>query len=204
MTLGKEELRQKALQIRRALGSAELSTLSRKVARNLGRLPEFGEATKVASYVAKDDEVQTAPIIESLLTRGARVFVPKTDPGSGGLLFFEVRSLDELTPGHFGVLEPSRSSGARAVPLRETDLALVPLVAWDVSGSRIGYGKGYFDSALRSRGSSLAVGLALEVQRVDRIPVTDRDAPLDVVVTENRIVRFGPSRPTGARTEASS
>ena len=192
MTVTKGELREAALRERRALGRDELVELSSRVARNLSTVREFAEAGTIASYVAKTDEVQTAPIIERSLRQGRRVIVPRTESSPKRLLFFEIRSLGELSPGNFGVLEPLSRTGPypAPVPLNESDAILVPLVAWDDRGNRIGYGKGYFDSELRSRGSATAIGLALEAQRVERVPATERDVRLDVVVTERRVLRF--------------
>jgi len=188
MTVTKPELRENALKARRGLSGVELADLSGRVAQNLSTVPEFQKSTTLASYVAKDDEVQTAPIIERALKEGKRVFVPLTQPS--GLLFFQIGSLDALAPGNFGVLEPIPGRGTPSMPLNATDVVLVPLAAWDDSGNRIGYGKGYFDGALRSRGASVSIGLALEAQHVERIPATTSDVPLDMVVTELRVVRF--------------
>ncbi len=188
MTVTKPDLRERALKARRGLSPVELADLSGRVAQNLSTVPEFQRCMTLASYVAKEDEVQTAPIIERALKEGKRVVVPLTQPS--GLLFFEIGSLDGLAPGNFGVLEPIPGRGTPPIPLSATDVVLVPLAAWDDSGSRIGYGKGYFDGALRSRGASVSIGLGLEVQHVETIPATTRDVPLDIVVTELRVVRF--------------
>jgi 5-formyltetrahydrofolate cyclo-ligase len=199
MMTTKGELRERALKARRALDSTELAGLSRMVSENLYALPEFQRAVVMASYVAKEDEVQTAPIIERAIKEGKRVIVPKTESVPKRLRFFEIRSLTELSAGNFGVLEPNAAEGSIQVPLAETDVTLVPLVAWDDGGNRIGYGKGLFDQELRSRGSSIAIGLALEAQRVERVPITERDVPLDIIVTERRILRF-PRRGQGLPT----
>jgi 5-formyltetrahydrofolate cyclo-ligase len=195
----KGELRQRALQARRALKGDELAKLSRRVAQNLSAVPEFQGAMTIASYVAKEDEVQTAQIIERALHMGKRVIVPRIEPTPRRLRFYEIRALAELSPGNFGVLEPAAESGpgSTPVPLSESDVILVPLVAWDDRGNRIGYGKGYFDAELGSRRSSTAIGLALEAQRVERVPATERDVPLDVIVTEGRVLRFPARMPAG-------
>ena len=192
MTITKSELRQTALRARRALKAEELARLSRRVARNLSSLPEFEEARTIAAYVAKEDEVQTAQIIQRAVRDGKRVIVPRTESSPKRLRFFEIQALDELSPGSFGVLEPTPKTvrGSVPVPIGESDVILVPLVAWDDLGNRIGYGKGYFDAELGYRRSSTAIGLALEAQRVDRVPATESDVPLDVLVTESRVLRF--------------
>ncbi len=164
---------------------------SQLVERNLVSQREYREARVVASYVSTEDEVQTIGIIRRMLAEGMRVTAPLVEAPSGTLVFLEIHGLGDLSPGHFGILEPRR--GTPPVPLSESDLVLVPLVAWDVRGYRIGYGKGYFDRALAARGRSLSIGLALESQRVPRVPEGPTDVPLDMVVTEKRVLRFARS-----------
>jgi 5-formyltetrahydrofolate cyclo-ligase len=186
--ISKNDLRQSALESRRAISHDRLVAMSKLVAKNLAALHEFRDAKLIASYVSKDYEVQTSTIIQGLLAEGKRVIVPLVDTSSSALLFFEIHSLDELRPGRFGIPEPANNGAP--VSLSESSLLLVPLLAWDDRGHRIGYGRGYFDKALASRGSSIAVGLALESQKVAMIPETSSDVPLDTIVTEERVVRF--------------
>jgi 5-formyltetrahydrofolate cyclo-ligase len=187
--LSKSELRQSALKARESLPGPEVASLSERVARRLMDLPEFAGAATVASYVAKRDEVQTSRIIQSALASGKRVIVPRSVPSSTELVFAEVKSLSELSVGRFGILEPP--SNAPPVPLSTSDVVLVPVVAWDEEGNRLGHGKGYFDRALVGSGVSRKVGLAFEAQRVERVPHSATDVPLDIVVTESRALRVG-------------
>lgn len=191
--MSKSELRQSALDARRGVSRERLSAMSKLVERNLAAQTEFRDAKIVASYVSKDYEIQTFSIIQGLLARGSRVIVPLVDTPSSSLLFFEIHSLDELAPGRFGIPEPT--DRGEPVSLTESDLLLVPLLAWDDRGHRIGYGRGYFDKALATRGPSMAVGLALESQRVDRIPESSSDLPLDMIVTEEKVLRFRGATP---------
>jgi 5-formyltetrahydrofolate cyclo-ligase len=187
--VSKDELRKRTLQSRRALPRSQVVEMSEKVSSNVMSLREFKEAKRIASYVATEDEVETAPLIEQAISLGKEVFVPAVDATSYDLKFIQIQSLGDLSPGRFGILEPKDSSGAR-VKLGETDLTLVPLVAWDDRGHRIGYGKGFFDRALAERASSVAIGLAFESQLVSRVPEGPEDVRLDIVVTEKRITRF--------------
>jgi 5-formyltetrahydrofolate cyclo-ligase len=189
--VNKDELRQNALQSRRAIPSARIAEMSRRLEENLVAQKEFEGARRVASYVARADEVQTAPLLERVLSQGKTVVVPLVDPPSERLLFFEIHSLRDLSPGTFGILEPKRTD--RPIPLSETDVVLVPMVAWDGRGHRVGYGRGYFDRALAERGPSLAIGLAFESQSVPRVPEGPSDVRLDMVVTEKGAFRFGRS-----------
>lgn len=184
----KQELRATALLKRRSIPPEELAALSTRVASNLRSLKEYNDATLIISYCAKGDEVQTRPIIERALEEGKRVAVIVTDVPSKTLSFSELESWGDLAPGTFGILEP-KPGKVRLVPLSNADLILVPIVAWDERGSRLGYGAGYFDRALEGARGTAKVGLALESQRVARIPESRHDIPLDVVVTERRVVR---------------
>lgn len=187
--MSKAELRERAIHARRALKSDDLSRLSLQVEVNLFELPEFQSARTIASYVAKKDEIQTRSIIERALGAGKRIVVPRTDLSRRRLIFYQIRGLTELSLGSFGVMEPG--SGSSPVPLKDCQVVLVPLLGWDDRGHRLGYGKGLFDSELAHRGSCLAIGLALESQHLTHLPESKTDVPLDMVVTENRIVRFG-------------
>ncbi len=192
--MSKDELRAEALHSRRKISLSQLTRESLLVRENLAALGEYRDARLVVCYVSRDYEVQTPELIRRMLADGKRVAVPLVDDSSRSLIFFEIGGLEELSPGRFGILEPSRDSVA--VALEESNLVLVPLVAWDDRGHRIGYGRGYFDRALAERGPSVAVGLALESQRVPAIPDVPSDVPLDLVVTESRVLRFA-RRPVG-------
>ncbi|QQG48031.1 MAG: 5-formyltetrahydrofolate cyclo-ligase [archaeon] len=185
--MSKSELRQTALRSRRSLPSSTIESLSIQITEVLSTLPEFATASTLAAYAAKSDEVQTTGVIQAALGAGKTVLLPKVLIDSREITFHEVTDLSLLAPGAFGVLEPR--ADARVVPLRKADLVLVPVVAWDENGHRVGYGRGYFDKALKNRGRALAAGLALESQRFSNVPQGPTDEPLDIIVTEKRVVR---------------
>ncbi len=189
--MSKSEQRSRALSARRSLSSEEIGHLSDAVAARFLELPEFKEARVVASYIAKADEVQTSGIVSASLAEGRTLIVPRADPATIALSFAPVSSMAELSPGHFGVLEPR--PGAE-VPLGAADVVVIPVVAWDEQGHRLGYGKGYFDRALSANPHPLRVGLALESQKAPTLPQSADDVPLDMIVTEARVLRFGRRR----------
>lgn len=190
--MSKSELRASALKSRRSLSSGEIRALSDAVAERFIGLPEFKDARVVASYIAKEVEVQTSKIVEATVACGKTLIIPRTNPSNGTLSFHEIRSISELSPGHFGVLEPAVR--AKTVPLDSADIAAVPIVAWDERGHRLGYGKGFFDRALAASPGPLRVGLALEAQKAQSIPQSSGDVPLDVIITEERVLRLGRGR----------
>ncbi len=185
----KQELRLAALRKRRSMDTEELAALSSLVAANVRSLKEYKQSRLLISYCAKEDEVQTRSIIEGALEEGRRVAVIVTNVRSKTLGFSEITSFeDELAPGAFGILEP-KVGQVRPVTLAQADLILVPLVAWDEKGNRLGYGAGYFDRALAGARKITKVGLALESQRLPQIPTSRHDVSLDIIVTEKRVVR---------------
>ena len=187
--LGKEELRRRVLALRRALSEDERTKLSAEIAEKVAVISEYKRASTIASYVAKKDEVHTSYIINRALEDKKRVIVPSAVPAEHSLVFSEIRSIDELTKGHFGVPEP-RAESLKPVRLTSAELILVPVVAWDEKGFRLGYGHGYFDRALVSAKDSFAVGLAFELQKTENVPHLAHDVRLHAVVTEKRVVRF--------------
>lgn len=184
----KHRVREEALRERRSMSAERISKLSVMVKRNLEALSEYRRAKTVASYVSKSDEVQTKEILKAALKAGKHVLVPRSHPSSLSLTFHEIHSLGELRPGSFGVLEPRADS--RVVSLSKSELVLVPIVAWDAKGRRLGYGKGYFDRALKHKGGAVSVGLAFESQLHSSLPATKLDMPLDMIITEKRTLRF--------------
>jgi len=191
----KRRLRVASLQKRRSIRPEDLASASALVEANLLSLEEYKAAELIISYCAKDDEVQTKAIIERALNDGKRVAVIVTDVPSKTLRFSEIESYaEDLAPGTFGILEPKQGR-VRPVSLADADVVLVPLLAWDEKGQRLGYGAGYFDRALAGAPRITKVGLGLESQRLPDIPTSRYDVPLDIVVTEKRVLR-PPRRPS--------
>jgi len=195
----KKVVREKIKEIRSSLSRAEVLSKSAEIQKRLFDLPEFKRAKTVSFYVAKGNEVQTEQMIKDSIKMGKRVLVPITDRISGRLVFSELRDCDaELEPGAFGILEP-KTECRRIVPTTETKLIVVPGVVFDKHGHRLGYGKGYYDRALREISSAKAnvpfVGLAYGFQILDSIPHGYNDVKVHMIVTEKRI--FFPNRSLG-------
>ncbi len=195
MTGSKSDLRAAALKARGDIPRLRLAELSKSVEENVLSSPEYQEAQTVACYVSKEEEVSTEGILRRSLATGKRVLVPTIRPSTPDLVFSELRDYDaELAPGTFGVLEPT-AGHLRPAPLGNAGLVLVPLVAWDERGHRLGYGKGYFDRALaRLTMDTSTMGLGLEAQRVPEIPAEKEDVALMAIATERRIFRVGGER----------
>lgn len=158
---------------------------SRKILERLKARPEFVRARRVMTYVGVGSEVATLPLIQEMLDSGRTVFVPWCEPAD--LRLFHLRSIDELAPSGYGLLEPLPE--LRLLPERDgrpesLDLIVAPGVAFDRQGNRLGHGRGYYDRLLvRARGVP-AIAVAFECQMVDRVPMSATDVRVDVVITE--------------------
>lgn len=183
----KQALRAEARRRRVALPEKEL--LSRAVWKRLTALPEYERARRVVLYIDHRSEVRTWPFLSDVWHDGKQIVVPYCENGELGL--FLLAHLDELEPGMLGILEPHpelRHAPARAVRLESADLVVVPGVAFDRAGGRIGQGAGYYDRLLGRAPEGVAwVGIAFECQMVDAVPMLPHDVPMHKVVTESAV-----------------
>lgn len=148
----------------------------------------YRQADSLGLYSAVHNEVQTEQVARRALADGKRLYYPRVR--GEALEFVTVRSVAELVPGSFGILEPT---GADLMAWTELHLLVVPGVAFDACGHRLGYGKGYYDRALTQCPPAVErVGFAYEFQVVERLPVDAHDCRLTRLVTEQRVLRFTP------------
>jgi 5-formyltetrahydrofolate cyclo-ligase len=184
----KQVMRQEALSRRAAAraqapdGSAELMA-----AHFLGTIP-LRPGAVVSAYVAIGDEVDPAPLIERLRSRRHPIALPRVVRKRERLAFHIYEPGRALVPGVFGLSQPA-ANWPEAIP----DVLIVPLLAFDAEGLRLGYGGGYYDrtlAALRASRTVLAVGYALAGQEVAEVPHHANDEPLDWIVTEAGARRF--------------
>jgi 5-formyltetrahydrofolate cyclo-ligase len=184
----KRAIRANALAARRAFTPEDVAQKSAAILQRLRSLPEFQPARAILTYVSsKDNEVDTMPLIRSALEANRTVLVPVAVPSTGGMVWSEFKSLDELEPSTFDILEPPEDS-IRPVQPTKTDVAIVPGIAFDTACHRIGYGGGYYDRFLATFGGK-KIALAYEVQVCDSIPAEPHDLPVDIIVTEDRTIR---------------
>ncbi|MFX1475914.1 MAG: 5-formyltetrahydrofolate cyclo-ligase [Promethearchaeota archaeon] len=191
----KSEIRQEVLNKRNRLRLEEIEIKSEQVGINLFSLKEFEQAETVLFYVAKGSEVATLPMIESVIGL-KRVFVPISVRRRRKLVYSEIYSIDELEPGAYGILRPRRDS-RRILPLEqlasEAGIVIVPGVVFDEKGFRTGYGAGFYDRFLTAfryhhASTALFIALAFELQIVEDTFPEKHDVPVDMIITERRII----------------
>jgi len=193
----KREIRQEMRRRRRALSPAQRTGAGRAIARYVTALRAFREAPSVIGYVAADNEVPTAAILAAAHAAGKRVYLPRLD--GGVMSFAEYERGADLRPGALGIAEPV------GAPLGERDVAdtfvIVPLLAWDGSGSRVGRGGGHYDRAFAgATRPACLVGLGYSFQQHAALPRDEWDLRLDWVVSERGAVccwRGDDSSPSG-------
>ena len=188
----KQTLRQQARQIRAALSDDDRDQYSRMITDSLRELPEFAEARCLLVYVGVRTEVRTLHLLHDLLGTNQETVVPYCRGQTLGL--FRLQDIDELQPGRFGIPEPPeaiRSLPRRTCDPESLDLLVVPGLAFDSSGHRLGYGAGYFDRLLQQvRPTATVVGLAFACQMFPTVPVDPHDAPVDCIVSERGLDRI--------------
>ena len=184
----KRAMREEILALREGHPTEERSGKSRKIMRRLLSLDEFSEAIAVMLYVSVKGEVETREIIRDCLSLGKKVAVPVTDKGSRSLNVAEIKDLSELGTGSFGVPEPDQDF-LRLLNPKEIDIVIVPGIAFDPMGNRIGYGFGYYDNFLKNvRPSCRKIALAYELQIVEKVPASGKDVRVQKIVTEKRTI----------------
>jgi 5-formyltetrahydrofolate cyclo-ligase len=185
----KAALRRQALARRDAIDPAERSRLSETIFARVAALGWLAAARVVLAYCAYGSEPDTAPFLRALAGRGKTLALPRVNRAARELDLFRVAALDtDLEPGTWGIREPAPSRCA-PLPVDEVDFVLVPGVAFDVRGGRIGHGAGYYDRLLaRAAPGTRLVAAAFEVQVLDEVPMEAHDRRVDLVVTERRIL----------------
>jgi 5-formyltetrahydrofolate cyclo-ligase len=183
----KPALRRMAASLRQAARAA-LPESGLAIARNFRRSVPIASRLPVAGYIATRDEIDPAPLMEDLRETGHAIALPRVAGKEQPLRFHRWDAGAVLVSGSFNLLEPA-ADWPEVLP----DLLLVPLLAFDAFGYRLGYGGGYYDRTLRqlrARGPVLAVGLAFAVQEMAELPRDPGDERLDWIVTEEEARRF--------------
>lgn len=186
----KAHLRKVILARKDLLTKEEQAKKSEAIHRRLLSLPAWKEATFVMIYVSFGSEVTTEYLIKKALAQGKEVAVPYCYREERKLIASKIYEYPgDLIPRTWGILEP-RPESLRPIDPRHIDLCLVPGVAFDISGNRLGYGAGYYDGFLPClRAGTPKIALAFEIQIVDTVFATPRDVPVDLIITEARIIR---------------
>ncbi|MFH1234747.1 MAG: 5-formyltetrahydrofolate cyclo-ligase [Candidatus Diapherotrites archaeon] len=183
----KEGIRKAALEKRRGLGEEEATAKSLLIARRAFSLSEIQSAGTISCYVNSGSEVRTDSLIEDLLDAGKKVVVP-TVLDSQKMEMRCILSLNDLQKKN-RFFEP-KGCCIKVEDCSEIDAIFVPGTAFDKTGHRLGYGKGYYDRFLAKLPAGIPIiGLAFECQLVEKIPAEKHDIRVHKIVTEKRAIR---------------
>lgn len=157
---------------------------SHRICRHLMKIIRDGETVMV--FTSKEKEVNTRPLIQALFVKGNPVVVPIIVKEDFSLRLSYLRDLAVLVPSTFGVPEPIGSE----IPAAAKDIGtiILPMLGFDRTGGRIGYGAGYYDRFLEKNPGMRKIGIAFACQEVKRLPVDENDIRMDVIITEDGIV----------------
>lgn len=191
-SLSRQQLRQQMRHARRALSSQQQQCASKRLAQHFSRQQTFLSSQRIALYLANDGEISPKMIAQLCWQYGKTVYLPVLHPVRANRLWF-VRYHPGMPMQHnrYGILEPNPRYSPR-IPLWGLDLLMLPLVAFDPAGGRMGMGGGYYDRTLAYRSKLTPfnkpklIGLAHELQRVDKLDMQSWDIPLDGIMTDQQ------------------
>ena len=185
----KAELRAEARHRLRALDRAAKAAAEAEIGRRVWLVPEVAAARTLLLFADLPEEVSTDAIAAEALRLGLTVLYPRTIPETRGMTLHRVASLDHLRTGSYGIREPDVER-CPEVAEASIDAALVPGLAWDRRGSRLGRGAGYYDRLFDNAAwRGFRCGIFFSLQEIESIPTEPWDLPLDAVVTEREVWR---------------
>ncbi len=192
--MDKSELRRRIRRLRRQLSPQQQRQAAHQLARHISSAPELIGKKRIALYWQNDGEIDPAIAIQQLLQRGKQVYLPVLHPFKPGhLLFVRYQPGMPMRNNRYGIVEPDWRSG-HCLPAMLLSAILIPLVAFDERGARLGMGGGYYDRTLafsrHSRQCPLLIGCAYELQKLPQLPMASWDVPMQMIVTEQRCYRF--------------
>lgn len=183
----KRELRQKILALRASLTESERERRSLQATDRLLSLPALSSCQTIMLFYPFNDEIDTRFFLAEARKRGQEIWLPLTQVAARKLTPYLYRTEEELRPGVYGIMEPDPSRSQLA-DLSRLDAVVVPGVAFDKAGGRMGYGGGFYDRFLAQlEQKPLLVGFAFANQVVERVPLEAHDYQLDFLVTDEAV-----------------
>jgi 5-formyltetrahydrofolate cyclo-ligase len=185
----KRRIRRSILAVRRGLSEGDRLTRSRRVWGRVTTLAYYQRARTVLAYMAFAGEVLTDGLIRQAMASGKQLVLPMVRAERQDMALYRIDDLErDMIPGYHGILEPHPQRTRVLAPDR-LDLVLVPGIAFDLQGGRLGYGAGFYDRLLSQLSRDIpTVGLAFDFQIIPRLPLQPHDIMLEVIVTDRRTI----------------
>lgn len=182
----KKSLRKKMLEIRRSLSEDIKASESKTIYQNIINSDYYRNSNLIMAYVSLKDEVQTLSLMKTVINDGKKLCIPFVRDRSGIMIAAYIEDLSDLVIGEFGILAPD-SNKLRIVDPKKIELILLPGVAFDYAGHRLGMGLGFYDRFLSKAISAKLVALAFSCQIVSDVPSEAHDYVMDYIVTKDCI-----------------
>ncbi len=185
----KSEIRRSTVARRDALSKKQRAEKSAAIMSRLFEFANFLESKIVLFYLSHKSEVDTEPMIHKALALEKIIALPLIDGEKREIIPLKIDNLDRDTqPGYRGIREPIYQR-CKQIPVQQVNLAIIPGIAFDERGGRIGYGTGFYDRFIPNLDiTTRKVALAFECQIVPQIPMEPHDRYTDIIITEDRIV----------------
>jgi 5-formyltetrahydrofolate cyclo-ligase len=189
----KVEIRKRLRGLRKTTPQAACAERSAKIVEHLDTHPGFRAGKTVALFwpIEERHEVDLRPLDARLRARGVKVAYPSV-LSSGEMIFTFVDDVDSMQPHPLGFQEPATNEVAAATDppavRLDLDVIVVPAIALDPTGQRIGYGAGHYDRALVAHGNAMTFGVAYDFQLIPEVPATEGDIPVQWIVTDRRVL----------------
>lgn len=183
----KKTIRKQILESRANLGKNSHNLYSDRIINKLCESSFYKESKIIMTFISFGHEVNTHNFVKNSLNNNKRITVPITFPESNEIKPSEILDFDELEVGFYNILTP-KEEFHRFIDPNEVDLIIVPGLAFDRKGYRVGYGGGYYDRFLSKYPKATKIGLAFDLQMIDQVPRDEFDIAVDYIITENEII----------------
>ncbi|HDN2511860.1 5-formyltetrahydrofolate cyclo-ligase [Providencia vermicola] len=188
----RQQIRQTIRQARRQLTPEQQKIAAEQAKLNALQHPKIAQAKNIALFLSFDGEINTQPLIDALWQQNKQIYLPVLHPFSAHhLLFLHYHPDSQLVKNRFNIAEPPLDV-RDVLPPEQLDVMLIPLVAFDSQGQRLGMGGGFYDRTLANwqKSGFYPIGLAHDCQHVEQLPVAHWDIPLPEIITPKKIWRW--------------
>ena len=184
MTDSRELIRSQIKHTRTSQSVDDINLKSQSIQNKLFSNEIFMKSDCVAFYYSLNTEVNTHNMIDKTLNIGKTVCLPRINVESKNMIFHIINNTDTMKTNNLGILEPTDGEICTNI-----DVIIVPGLAFDQLGNRLGFGSGYYDKFLNSQSIEYKIALAFDFQVVDKIDIIEHDVPMDLIITENRAIK---------------
>ena len=192
--MNKKEIRREIITKRDLIKNK--SDLDEKIEEKLRNNEIYKNSKNIFIYLGFGSEINTIKYVEDFLNEGKKIIIPYTDMKNKVMYGIEINTLDGLKKNKFGILEPT--DGSEIFNKEDIDLIIMPGVAFDRSGNRVGYGGGYYDKFLSEINSDIpTIALAYDVQILEEVPSEQHDIKVGMVITEKETIKCLKSKKDG-------